>query len=159
MSNQTIRVRNPATMEIVGELPIASSADVAAAMRRARQAQAEWQTRSLDQRAKLLRRFRDLLIDNQERLADIVTRETGKPRGDVFGNELFYVCDAIGFWTKSAEKWLKQRKIRPHLFKVKKVFSIYQPLGLVGIISPWNFPLVLTAGDAVPALMAGNAVI
>jgi acyl-CoA reductase-like NAD-dependent aldehyde dehydrogenase len=159
VSNQTIRVRNPATMEFVGELPITSSADVAAVTRCARQAQAEWQTTSFEHRAKLLRRFRDLLIDNQERLADIVTSETGKPRGDVFGNELFYVCDAIGFWTKSAEKWLKQRKIRPHLFKVKKVFSIYQPLGLVGIISPWNFPLVLTAGDAVPALMAGNAVI
>lgn len=159
MSNQTIRVRNPATIEFVGELPIDSSAEVAAATARARQAQTEWQARSFEDRAKALRRFRDLLIDEQDRLADIVTSETGKPRGDVFGNELFYVCDAIGFWTKSAEKWLKQRKIRPHLFKVKKVLSIYQPLGLIGIISPWNFPLVLTAGDAVPALMAGNAVI
>src|SRR5918995_2225804 len=146
-------------MEIVGELPVASSTEVAEATRCARQAQAEWQARSFEDRAKALRRFRDLLIDEQERLADIVTSETGKPRGDVFGNELFYVCDAIGFWTKSAEKWLKQRKIRPHLLKVKKVLSTYQPLGVVGIISPWNFPLVLTAGDAVPALMAGNAVI
>jgi acyl-CoA reductase-like NAD-dependent aldehyde dehydrogenase len=146
-------------LEFVGELPIDSSAAVAAATAHARRAQAEWQARSFEDRAKALRRFRDLLIDQQERLADIVTSETGKPRADVFGNELFYVCDAIGFWTKRAEKWLKQRKIRPHLFKVKKVLSTYQPLGLVGIISPWNFPLVLTAGDAVPALMAGNAVI
>ena len=146
-------------MEFVGEVSIDSSAEVASAIARARQAQAEWQARSFEDRAKALRRFRDLLIDQQDRLADIVTSETGKPRADVFGNELFYVCDAIGFWTKSAEKWLKHRKIRPHLFKVKKVLSTYQPLGLVGIISPWNFPLVLTAGDAVPALMAGNAVI
>jgi acyl-CoA reductase-like NAD-dependent aldehyde dehydrogenase len=159
VSNQTIRVRNPATMEFLSELPVTSPGDVAAATRRARQAQAEWQTTSFEDRAKLLRHFRDLLIDNQDRLADIVTSETGKPRADVFGNELFYVCDAIGFWSKSAEKWLKQRKIRPHLLKVKKVLSIYQPLGVIGIISPWNFPLVLTAGDAVPALMAGNAVI
>lgn len=159
MNNQTIRVRNPATLEPIAELPVASSADVAAATARARQAQAQWQRKSFDEREKVLRRFRDLLIDEQERLADIITSETGKPRGDVFGNELFYVCDAIGFWTKTAEKWLKQQRIRPHLLKVKKVLSTYQPLGVVGIISPWNFPLVLTAGDAVPALMAGNAVI
>ena len=129
-------------MEFIGELPIDSSAEVTAATARGRQAQAEWQARSFEDRAKALRRFRDLLIDQQDRLADIVTSETGKPRADVFGNELFYVCDAIGFWTKRAEKWLKQRKIRPHLFKVKKVLSTYQPLGLVGIISPWNIPLV-----------------
>ena len=159
MNNQTLRVRNPATLEPIAELPTASAVDVAAAAARARQAQAEWQTKSFDERAKVLRRFRDLLIDEQDRLADIVISETGKPRADVFGNELFYVCDAIGFWTKTADKWLKPRKIRPHLLKVKKVFSTYQPLGLVGIISPWNFPLVLTIGDAVPALMAGNAVI
>jgi acyl-CoA reductase-like NAD-dependent aldehyde dehydrogenase len=159
VNSQTLRVRNPATLEPIAELPIASSVDVAAAAARARQAQAEWQKKSFDERAKVLRRFRDLLIDEQDRLADIVISETGKPRSDVFGNELFYVCDAIGFWTKTADKWLKPQKIRPHLLKVKKVFSTYQPLGLVGIISPWNFPLVLTAGDAVPALMAGNAVI
>jgi acyl-CoA reductase-like NAD-dependent aldehyde dehydrogenase len=146
-------------MEFVGEVSIDSSTEVASATARARQAQAEWQATSFEDRAKALRRFRDLLIDQQDRLADIVTSETGKPRADVFGNELFYVCDAIGFWTKSAKKWLKHRKIRPHLFKVKKVLSTYQPLGVVGIISPWNFPLVLTAGDAMPALMAGNAVI
>ena len=159
MKNQTIRVRNPATLESIAELPIASSVEVAAAAARARRAQAEWQTKTLAERAKVLRRFRDLLIDEQDRLADIITSETGKPRGDVFGNELFYVCDVIGFWTNAANSFLKPQKIRPHLFKIKKVLSTYQPLGVVGIISPWNFPLVLTAGDAMPALMAGNAVI
>ena len=159
MNDQILRVRNPATLESVAELPITSSTEVAAATVRARQAHAQWQTKSFAERAKALRRFRDLLIDQQNRLADIVTSETGKPRGDVFGNELFYLCDVIGFWTKTADKWLKPKKIRPHLFKVKKVISTYQPLGVIGLICPWNFPLVLTAGDAVPALMAGNAVI
>jgi succinate-semialdehyde dehydrogenase/glutarate-semialdehyde dehydrogenase len=89
MHNETLRIRNPATLEFVGELAIASSADVAAATARARPAQGEWQAKSFKDRAKVLRRFRDLLIDEQDRLADIVTSETGKPRGDVFGNELF----------------------------------------------------------------------
>jgi acyl-CoA reductase-like NAD-dependent aldehyde dehydrogenase len=109
----------------------------------------------------LLYLFRDLLIDEQERLADILTSESGKPRGEVYGNELFYLCDVIGFWASNAAKFLKAEKIRPHLlmFKTKKVISAHHPLGIIGIISPWNFPLVLTAGDAMPALMAGNAVV
>lgn len=106
-------------------------------------------------------RCRDLLIDEQEKLAAILTSESGKPKAEFYGNELFYLCDAIGFWAKFATKFLGPKKIRPHLlmFKSKKVLSLYEPLGVVGIISPWNFPLVLTMGDAVPALMAGNAVV
>jgi len=161
VSPQTITVRNPATLEKIAELPVASPADVAAAVARARAAQTSWQKQSFAERAKLLYRFRDLLIDEQERLADILTAESGKPRGEVYGNELFYVCDAIGYWGKSAARHLRSERIHPHLFmfKTKKVFSTYCPLGVVGIISPWNFPLVLTLGDALPALMAGNAVV
>ena len=161
MKTQTIQVRNPATLETITELPIASPAEVAEAVERARKAQAIWRTRSFAERAELLYRFRDLLIDEQERLADILTSETGKPRGEVYGNELFYLCDVIGFWAKNASKFLEPEKIRPHLlmFKTKKVISEHHPMGVIGIISPWNFPLVLSAGDAMPALMAGNAVV
>jgi acyl-CoA reductase-like NAD-dependent aldehyde dehydrogenase len=161
VKTQTIQVQNPATLEKITELAVASPADVAAAVGRARKAQATWQTKSFAERARLLYRFRDLLIDEQERLADILTSESGKPRGEVYGNELFYLCDVIGFWAANAAKFLKAEKIRPHLFmfKTKKVISAYRPMGVIGIISPWNFPLVLTAGDAMPALMAGNAVV
>jgi acyl-CoA reductase-like NAD-dependent aldehyde dehydrogenase len=161
VDNQTIHVRNPATLQTITELPTASPADVAAAVGRARKAQALWRTESFPERARLLYRFRDLLIDEQERLADVLTSESGKPRAEVYGNELFYLCDVIGFWAKNAARFLKTEKIRPHsfMFKAKKVASSHHPLGVIGIISPWNFPLVLTAGDAVPALMAGNAVV
>jgi len=161
VKTQTIQVRNPATLEKITELPVASPAKVAEAVERARKAQAIWRTRNFAERAELLYRFRDLLIDEQERLADILTSESGKPRGEVYGNELFYLCDVIGFWAKNAAKFLAAEKIRPHLlmFKTKKVISAHHPLGVIGIISPWNFPLVLTAGDAMPALMAGNAVV
>src|SRR5512143_231307 len=160
-NNSTISVRNPATLVHVAQLPVTTPAEIANAAARARKAQSLWQATGFAERARLLYRFRDLLIDEQERLADIVTSETGKPRAEVYGNELFYLCDVIGFWAKYAEKFLRPRKIRPHLFmfKTKKVFSYHNPLGVIGIISPWNFPLVLTAGDAVPALMAGNAVL
>lgn len=161
MSAQTIIVRNPATLETVAELPVAQATDVAAAVSRARVAQAAWQTTSFQERAQLLYRLRDLLLDEGDKLADILTAETGRPRAEVYGNELFYLCDAIGSWAKKSAGYLQPQNIRPHfpLLKTKKVVSIYAPRGVIGIISPWNFPLTMTLGEALPALMAGNAVV
>jgi len=157
----TIQVRNPATLEIVQELPVASPIEVAAAVARARQVQASWQLTSFTERARLLYRLRDLLLDESDTLADILTSETGRPRAEVYGNELFYLCNAIGAWAKNSEGYLRQQKIAPSfpLVKAKKAYSTYAPRGVIGIISPWNFPLTLTLGEALPALMAGNAVI
>ena len=136
-------------------------AEVVAAVERGREAQAIWQQTSFAQRAQLLYRLRDLLLDEGEKLADILTAETGRPRAEVYGNELFYLCDAIGIWAKKSAAYLRPEKIRPHfpLLKAKKVISTYAPRGVIGIISPWNFPLTLTLGEAIPALMAGNAVV
>jgi acyl-CoA reductase-like NAD-dependent aldehyde dehydrogenase len=159
VSEDIIEVRSPATGAKLSDVPIASVEDVRRAMDHARAAQLRWAQKSFADRAEILYRYRDLLIDNQEKIADLLTGETGKPRGEVYGSELFYLYDSIGFWAKNAAKYLKPENIRPHLFKSKKVVSIYSPIGVVGIIGPWNFPLVLTIGDAIPALMAGNAVI
>ncbi len=159
MEKSTLEIRNPATLEKIAELPVATPEEAAQAVGRARQAQSLWQRKDFAERAKPLYRLRDLLIDHQDEMAETVAAETGKPLAEVYGNELFYVCDAIGFWAKNAAKYLRPEKLRPHLLKTKKVVSRYEPLGVVGIISPWNFPLALTAGEAIPALMAGNAVI
>ena len=159
MKNETVEVRSPATGEKIALLPVASADDVAAAVAKARAAQALWENKTFRERAEVLYRYRDLLIDHQEKMADLVTAETGKPRAEVYGNELFYLYDGIGFWAKNTGKYLAPEKIRPHLLWIKKVVSTHGPLGVVGIISPWNFPLVLTIGEAIPALMAGNAVI
>jgi acyl-CoA reductase-like NAD-dependent aldehyde dehydrogenase len=157
----SIIVHNPATLEKIAELPIASSADVRLAVERGREAQSAWGQTSLAERARLLYKLRDLLLDEGERLADILTAETGRPRAEVYGNELFYLCDAIGVWAKKSSTYLRPEKIRPHfpLLKAKKVVSTYTPRGVIGIISPWNFPLAMTLGEALPALMAGNAVV
>ena len=113
------------------------------------------------ERSRLFYRLRDLLLDEGEKLADILTAETGRPRAEVFGNELFYLCDAIGAWAKKGPGFIRPEKIRPHfpLLKAKKVTVMHAPRGVVGIISPWNFPLTMTLGEALPALMAGNAVV
>jgi acyl-CoA reductase-like NAD-dependent aldehyde dehydrogenase len=159
MNSDTVEVHSPATGEKIASLRVAPVAEVARAIAKARTAQSLWEKKNFRERAEVLYRYRDLLIDYQEKMADIVTAETGKPRAEVYGNELFYLYDAIGFWAGNAAKYLSPEKIRPHLLKTKKVISTYSPIGVVGIISPWNFPLVLSIGDAIPALMAGNAVV
>ena len=161
MDPETIQVRNPATLEKIAELKATSPVEIAAMVLRARQAQALWQSTSFAERRKIFYKVRDLLLDDSERLADILTGETGRPRAEVCGNELFYLCNAIGMWAKKAEHYLRAETIRPHfpLVKAKKVVCTYQPRGVIGIISPWNFPLTMTLGEAIPALMAGNAVI
>lgn len=158
---EMIEVRNPATLKAITALPVASAAAIAAAASCGREAQAQWRSTTFAERAKLLYRLRDLLLDEQNKLADILTAETGRPRSEACGSELFYLCDAIGFWAKHSERYLRPTKIRPHfpLMKFKKVVSTYAPRGVIGIISPWNFPLILTLGEALPALMAGNAVV
>ena len=157
----TIQVRNPATLELVKELSAASPADIPAALARARRVQASWQQTSFAERARLLYRLRDLLLDDGDKLADILTSETGRPRAEVYGSEIFYLCNAIGAWAKNSQRYLRQQNISPSfpLVKAKKVYTTYAPRGVIGMITPWNFPLVLTLGEALPALMAGNAVI
>jgi len=154
-----IVVTSPATLQKVAEIPVTTADELAAAEQRGRAAQRDWAKRSFSERARALYRFRDALLDDAERFADVLTSETGKPRADAYGVELIYVCDAISYWGKNAETFLRDERVWPHLLKNKAAYSTYAPVGLVGIIGPWNFPFVLTIGDALPALMAGNAVI
>ena len=161
MNAHSIIVRNPASLETIAELPVASPAEVRQAVERARKAQLTWSQTSMAERSRIYYRLRDVLLDEGEKLADILTAETGRPRSEVYGNELFYLCDAIGVWAKRSPRFLSPEKIRPNfpLVKLKKVISTYAPRGVIGIISPWNFPLTMTLGEALPALMAGNAVV
>ena len=161
MNATSVIVRNPATQESIAEIPIATRAEVAAAVERARPAQQLWQQSDFATRRKRLYTLRDILLDEKERIADILVSETGRPRSEATGNELFYLCDAIGMWAKKGEGFLCSERIWPHfpLVKTKQTLSTYAPRGVIGIISPWNFPLTLTLGEAIPAMLAGNAVI
>ena len=158
-ARRVISVRSPATLEPVRDVPVTTPEELAIAAQHARAAQKEWRELSFDERAAALYRYRDALLDHEERIADVLTAETGKPRGDVWGVELIYICDAISWWGKNAETLLADERVKPHLLRNKAAYSTYVPMGVIGIIGPWNFPLVLTIGEALPALMAGNSVI
>src|SRR5581483_11620515 len=156
---QTFEVRSPATGALVGEHPVFDRDAVAAAAARAREAQRSWAALPFAARARVLRRVRDAFVDGKDRIADVVSAETGKPRHDVFTNEMLIVCDGIGFWGKRAARYLTDEVARPHLMKAKRAYTSYIPRGVIGVIGPWNFPFSLTIGEAIPALMAGNAVV
>jgi acyl-CoA reductase-like NAD-dependent aldehyde dehydrogenase len=156
-----ISVENPATGAVVGEVPIRSAEEVHEIARRGRAAQPAWEALGFDGRARVLRRAQKWVLDNQQRLIDAIVSETGKTHEDALLAEIGYVGSAFGFWAKNAPSYLADEKVRsanPFVLGRKLVVR-YAPVGLVGVIGPWNYPLSNSFGDCIPALAAGNAVI
>lgn len=149
----------PATGALLGEVPVASREDVVATVARARKAQAAWAVLPLEERCERLLRFRDVLVDNAEALVDLIRREAGKPNADAFTHEVFIAVDYLTYYCKNAKRILAPREIEHHLLKHKKSVLNYVPRGVIGIISPWNFPFLIPMADIMTALIAGNAVV
>jgi len=156
---EVIEVHSPATLEKVGEVPVCPAAGVRAAVARARAAFAVWGALGFKERGRVLVDVRERLLARREEVIRTLCAETGKPRFEAVAMELAYVCDALTFYARRAGRFLAPERVTPHLLKNKKVIVRYQPRGVVGIIAPWNFPLFMTLGEAVPALAAGNAVV
>ncbi len=143
----------------VGISPQANApADVPAALERARRASAWWGSLPIKQRAKWLLRFRREIIKRLDELVNLVGREVNKPRMDVI-NEVIQGCRLIGYYARHGAKILRPRRVIPSLLWNKRATIHYRPLGVVGCITPWNYPVTLPLSSVVPALMAGNAVI
>ncbi|HEV2859079.1 MAG TPA: aldehyde dehydrogenase family protein [Solirubrobacterales bacterium] len=158
--SDSIEVRNPATGAVIENVPIDSPEKVAETVRRVRANQPEWEAIGIEGRYHWLGKLRDWLLDNQERVLDTMQRETGKVRADA-ENEPGYLADLINFYGSRAAGFIGEESVRPHspLLAAKKLRIQYRPHPVVGIISPWNFPLILSLGDAIPALQAGCAVV
>jgi betaine-aldehyde dehydrogenase len=159
-AEKSFEVSNPATGERVATVAIDSPEAVAEKVARVRASQAEWEAIGIEGRAHWLGKLRDWLLDNSDRVLDTMQRETGKVRADA-SNEPAYLADLINFYGAKAPEFIGEEKIRPHspLLASKKLRVQYRPHQVVGIISPWNFPLILALGDAIPALQAGAAVV
>jgi acyl-CoA reductase-like NAD-dependent aldehyde dehydrogenase len=156
-----IPVHNPATGEVIATVPVASAEEIRAIVARARAAQPGWEALGFDGRAKVLRRAQKWVTDNADRLIDTIVSETGKTYDDALINEIGYAATAFGFWAKHAARYLADEKVRPSSpFMVgRKLVVRYRPLGVIGVIGPWNYPLTNSFGDCIPALAAGNAVV
>ena len=156
-----IAVENPATGEIIGHVDDLDAAQVAALVDGARAAQPAWEALGFDRRAELMRDLRGWLVANRKRVIETLVAEGGKTPEDAMLGDLWYVCDALGFWGRKAEKYLADERVKTHspLLIGKRILVRYRPVGVVGVIGPWNYPLTNTFGDVVPALMAGNTVV
>lgn len=159
-SPDQLEVLNPATGALLASVAIDSPPSVAEKVTRVRANQPEWEALGIEGRYRWLAELRDWLLDNTERVLDTMQAETGKVRADASG-EPVYLADLINFYGTKAAKFIGEEAVRPHtaLLAAKKLRVQYRPHPVVGIISPWNFPLVLALGDAIPALQAGAAVV
>ena len=157
---ERIEVLNPATGGSVGSIQVDTPETIAATIARVRSNQAEWEAIGIEGRFHWLGKLRDWILDNTEEISDTVQTETGKVRGDISA-ELFYVTDLINFYGSKAAKFIGDEAVRPHspLIASKKLMIQYRPHPVVGVISPWNFPLAMGLGDSIPALQAGAAVV
>jgi succinate-semialdehyde dehydrogenase/glutarate-semialdehyde dehydrogenase len=158
-STRTIKSWAPATGELLGEVRVSTREEVRAAVARARKAQAAWGVLPIEERCERLLRLRDALVERADEIVDTVSRECGKPRHEALSHEVTVTVDLLTYYCKNAARILAPHDIGLHLLKHKKSTIHHAPRGVVGVISPWNFPFVLPMGDVVTALVAGNAVV
>jgi len=153
-------VHRPADGSLIRSIPIDAPERVGEVVRRVRAAQPEWESIGFAGRRRWLERFRDWLIDNEPRLADVMQEETGKVRAEAEA-EAPLVSSAINYYSEHGEALLAEETPTPNILplRVKRLRITYRPYPVVGVITPWNFPLLLALDDAVPALLAGCAVV
>jgi succinate-semialdehyde dehydrogenase/glutarate-semialdehyde dehydrogenase len=125
---------------------------------RAKEAQRGWSRLSFDERARIIRRFHDLILTRRNQIMDTVQAETGKARRDALA-EVVTVAGTARYYLSHGQEFLRPKRHRPALPGITSAEVIYKAHGLVGLITPWNYPFLLSAADALPALLAGNAVL
>ncbi|SMB22572.1 Aldehyde dehydrogenase (NAD) family protein [Sterolibacterium denitrificans] len=156
-----LRLKSPVTYEVLGEIECASKEDIDAAVAAAHAAQKEWAKKTPAQRAKVILKARDIVLKRQDEIMEVVIRETGKPPADALSMEIFASCDMMSYYAKNAEKFLatEKRKLHGVMSMIKTLRVAYKPLGVVGVITPWNGPFILSMNPTQQALLAGNGVI
>jgi acyl-CoA reductase-like NAD-dependent aldehyde dehydrogenase len=158
---RSIEVLSPADGRLIGTVPDMDTAQVSAVAQRLRQAQPSWAAMGFDGRRRWLEKFRDWILDNEQRLLRQVQDETGKSWGDLPIGEIVASVDVLNYWARNAEKFLAPQKARPHspMMMTKRMQVTFQPHQLVGSITPWNAQLAMQMLDIPAALMAGCAVL
>lgn len=151
---------NPATGETVSQVANTNFDNFPALIKKAREAQQQWAQLSFQQRGQYLKRMESYLADNAEEIALLISRSNGKTQVDALATEVLPCTLACQWYRKNSAKHLRTRKRGSGslLFFNKQTSMHYQPLGVIGIISPWNYPLSIPFGEILMALMAGNAI-
>ena len=152
---------SPATGERLGAVPITPPDEVQGVVDAVAKVQPFWAQLTLEDRARYLERAAQVLIDEGDEIRDLIVREQGKPRNEAFAMEVLPTIDALTWIARAGQEILADEKIpMPQLFlKTKHSAFTYEPLGVIGVISPWNYPWSIPFGEVALALMAGNGVV
>ena len=152
---------NPATGEVEARIPATPLSTIPAIFEAARAAQKAWAAQPLTERCAMLRKLRDAIFERRDDIANIVIRETGKPRAEAILAEVLLALDTADFLARQAPRWLRPERVPHHniALKAKSGWLEFEPHGVVAIISPWNFPFAIPMTELIPALVAGNAVL
>ena len=161
VSAGTVESVNLATGAVCAQIPVTPREALPEILARAGRAQQDWASRSLRERCRLLRRFGECLYERREEAAALVTREAGKPRVEALFADVLTSLDTAFYYARQAPRLLRPEVVPHHnpALKAKRGRVWREPVGIVALISPWNYPLAVPLGTLLPALAAGNAVI
>jgi succinate-semialdehyde dehydrogenase/glutarate-semialdehyde dehydrogenase len=155
---EPIEVDRPATGDLLGVVPRCTDEDVELAVRQAREAQRSWSRTGLGERRELFLRFHDLVLERRDQILDLLQLESGKARRHAF-EEILDVAMVARYYARTLERYLRPKRRRGAFPVLTATWEHHHPLGVVGVISPWNYPMTLSISDALPALAAGNGVV
>jgi acyl-CoA reductase-like NAD-dependent aldehyde dehydrogenase len=154
-------VHNPATQEVIGTLPSLTAAQIADSVSKAASAQIRWAATPVRDRLRILGRFAELLCDQKETVAAVISREAGKPEAEALSTEILVVLDTVKYLQNHVPPFLRPDPVAHGnpIMKLKAGQLLREPYGVVGIISPWNYPFSLPSVQTLTALATGNAVV
>lgn len=156
-----IKSINPATLDIIGKVETTPPEKVESIVQSAREGFEVWRQYPLKERAAVIKKAQQLLLDRSHEFAETITLEMGRPYAESLALEVVAAADIMGHYARHAKKYLNGHRVSLHnpFFKRRTSRFYFQPLGVMGIISPWNWPLLIPLGCIIPALLAGNAVV
>jgi succinate-semialdehyde dehydrogenase/glutarate-semialdehyde dehydrogenase len=146
-------------MAELGRVPILGDKEIKQSLDRARTVQPAWAALTFKQRAGYILRAKRLLFEGQDEICELIARETGKPVVEALASEVFPIENLMDYFARKSAKLLRDEQFSLSVFRNKKSRINFFPLGVVGIVSPWNFPFAIPMGEVVMGLMAGNAVL
>lgn len=155
----SIETYDPRSGTLLAVVPDQPASEVSAAIARARAAFGPWSALTYKERTRHLLAVRDRLLDRAEELVDVICAETGKQRAEAVTTELMAVCETMDWYARNGERILRTRHVASGTLAHKSAWKRYEPMGVIGVISPWNYPFTLSMTPLVTALFAGNAVV
>jgi len=158
-SEHEIACHEPATRKFLGTVPVDDAAAVRKKIEAARKAQQQWKASSFEVRRRVLRRVQAYLVEHTDEVVEIICRDSGKTRENALMGEIWPVCEKLRWTIANGKRYLKPERVRAGIFPHKKARLEFHPLGVIGAIIPWNYPLQNLMNPTIPSLMAGNGIV